>query len=204
MASDPLDDHVLARVELSRRELVRRLVVGTAFAVPVVASFDMASLSATSADALTTNGGPCPTYTETITGTVYGPLFITSGQSVLLDGATVTGAVKVEPGGALDAENATIGGSLHSNGATSMHMHGTSVGGSLIVSNSTGPVVIGGSDSCEASSAGNEIGAAARLVGNTRGVQFSDNTVGGSLTVVDNSGTVTVSNNNVGGATKVQ
>lgn len=55
MDYDPLDDEVLSRLEISRREMVRRLVVGTAFAVPVVASFDMAALTTSSAQALTPN-----------------------------------------------------------------------------------------------------------------------------------------------------
>jgi hypothetical protein len=53
--TDRLEDEVLSHLELSRRELVRRLVTGTAFAVPVVASFDMASLTVSSADATTPN-----------------------------------------------------------------------------------------------------------------------------------------------------
>ncbi|MGH2927203.1 MAG: hypothetical protein ACRDL8_03265, partial [Solirubrobacteraceae bacterium] len=52
---DPLDEEVLSRLEISRRELVRRLVVGTAFAVPVVASFDMSSLTVSTADASSPN-----------------------------------------------------------------------------------------------------------------------------------------------------
>jgi len=63
MTPDPLNDEVLSRLEISRRELVRRLVAGTAFAVPVIASFDMAALTASSADALTPNqlGAPATT-----------------------------------------------------------------------------------------------------------------------------------------------
>ncbi len=55
MEPDQLNDEVLSRVTINRRELVRRLVIGTAFAVPVVSSFDMAALTTSSANALTPN-----------------------------------------------------------------------------------------------------------------------------------------------------
>jgi Putative Ig domain len=55
MTHDPLEDELFSRLELNRRELVRRLIAGTAFAVPIVASFDMAGLTTTSADAVTPN-----------------------------------------------------------------------------------------------------------------------------------------------------
>ena len=55
MEPDRLNDEILSRVEINRRELVRRLVIGTAFAVPVVSSFDMAALTTSSANALTPN-----------------------------------------------------------------------------------------------------------------------------------------------------
>lgn len=51
MESDPLHDEVLSRVGMSRRDVVRRLIAGTAFAFPVIASFDMASLTTSVADA---------------------------------------------------------------------------------------------------------------------------------------------------------
>jgi hypothetical protein len=52
------DDDPLGGVELSRRELIRKIVVGSAFALPVVASFDMASLGVSSAYANTQNQPP--------------------------------------------------------------------------------------------------------------------------------------------------
>lgn len=45
-------------VELSRRDAIKRIVVGSAFAVPVVASFDMASLGLSSAYANNANQDP--------------------------------------------------------------------------------------------------------------------------------------------------
>ncbi len=38
-------DEIAERVDVDRRRFVRRLVTGAAFAAPIVASFDMTSLS---------------------------------------------------------------------------------------------------------------------------------------------------------------
>lgn len=45
------DDDILDEVGDSRRSFVRRLIVGSAFAAPVVSSFDVSSLSMASAAA---------------------------------------------------------------------------------------------------------------------------------------------------------
>lgn len=55
MSEDELDADVLHRVGLGRREFVRNLLIGTAFAVPVIASFDMSTLTVASAESLTPN-----------------------------------------------------------------------------------------------------------------------------------------------------
>jgi hypothetical protein len=64
---DRLEEEVISHVGINRRELVRRMVAGTAFAVPVVASFDMASVVPAAAGAtvappdissITPNHGP--------------------------------------------------------------------------------------------------------------------------------------------------
>jgi len=49
------DDRVLGRVAVNRRKFVRDVVLGTAFAVPAIASFEMRSLSAYAADCLSPN-----------------------------------------------------------------------------------------------------------------------------------------------------
>jgi hypothetical protein len=54
MAPD-FEDRVLGRVAVNRRKFVRDVVLGTAFAVPAIASFDMRSLSAYAADCLSPN-----------------------------------------------------------------------------------------------------------------------------------------------------
>jgi hypothetical protein len=52
------EDDPLGGLGVNRRQLIKRAVVGTAFAVPVVASFDMASLGVSSAYANTPNQFP--------------------------------------------------------------------------------------------------------------------------------------------------
>jgi len=49
MPSDPKIERVLARVEPGRREAMRKILAGAAYAAPVVASFSMASLDADAA-----------------------------------------------------------------------------------------------------------------------------------------------------------
>ena len=44
MSEEPFDE-IVERVGVTRRSFVRRLVVGTTFAIPVISSFDMNSLS---------------------------------------------------------------------------------------------------------------------------------------------------------------
>jgi hypothetical protein len=53
--SPEIEDGVLGRVAVNRRKLVRDLVMGTAFAVPAIASFDMRSLTAFAANCLAPN-----------------------------------------------------------------------------------------------------------------------------------------------------
>ena len=50
-----IEDQVLERIGINRRKFVRDVVLGTAFAVPAIASFDMRSLSAYAADWLAPN-----------------------------------------------------------------------------------------------------------------------------------------------------
>jgi hypothetical protein len=55
VSEDSLEDEVLSKVGMDRRSFIRKLLIGSAFAVPAVASFDMAFLGAGSADATTSN-----------------------------------------------------------------------------------------------------------------------------------------------------
>lgn len=44
MSEEPFDE-IVERVKIDRRAFVRRLAVGSAFAIPVITSFDMNTLS---------------------------------------------------------------------------------------------------------------------------------------------------------------
>jgi|GEM_PF-6354488 len=46
MSEDQLENEVLSQVAMDRRTFVRRIVLGTAFALPVVASFPLGALGA--------------------------------------------------------------------------------------------------------------------------------------------------------------
>src|SRR5688500_11688552 len=54
MAPD-VEREILERVRMNRRGFVRKVIVGTAFATPVLASFDMRSMTAYAADCQTAN-----------------------------------------------------------------------------------------------------------------------------------------------------
>ena len=55
MSEDQLENEVLSQVAMDRRTFVRRIVLGTAFALPVIASFPLGALGAGTGDALTPN-----------------------------------------------------------------------------------------------------------------------------------------------------
>jgi hypothetical protein len=56
MSDEEFAAEISKRVGMDRRTFVRRLLLGSAFAVPVVASFDLSTLTMSSADARTSNG----------------------------------------------------------------------------------------------------------------------------------------------------
>lgn len=58
MDEDGLERRVLWRVPLNRRQFVKRLAVGSAFAAPVIASFSMEGLTINQASAQVANSGP--------------------------------------------------------------------------------------------------------------------------------------------------
>jgi hypothetical protein len=56
MSDEELEREVLARVGMDRRAFVKRMVLGSAFAVPIVASFDMEHLTSDALASRTPNG----------------------------------------------------------------------------------------------------------------------------------------------------
>jgi hypothetical protein len=55
MSDEELDGLGLDHIDAGRRSFLKKMVIGTAFAVPAIASFNMVGLSASSADGLTSN-----------------------------------------------------------------------------------------------------------------------------------------------------
>lgn len=58
LASDPQHDEILERVDVNRRRFVGRLIVGSAFAAPVVSSFSMGGVSSVFAQDTNVSGRP--------------------------------------------------------------------------------------------------------------------------------------------------
>jgi hypothetical protein len=86
--------------ELNRRELIRRIAVGSAFAVPVVASFDMASLGVSSAYANNPNQFPAKPLSF---GSADGATFTVGEQLTFAIWTPGTGVVTVTQHGKLPA-----------------------------------------------------------------------------------------------------
>lgn len=55
-SNSPKDDEFLEKVDPDRRDVVRRILQTTAFAAPVVASFNLDGLTVSMAQAQTANG----------------------------------------------------------------------------------------------------------------------------------------------------
>lgn len=75
MTHDPAaQDELLEHVGIDRRRFVKRLVVGSAFAAPVVSSFSMSGVNAVFAQDTNVSGGPevSPSSTEATTTTTEG------------------------------------------------------------------------------------------------------------------------------------
>jgi hypothetical protein len=124
-----------------------------------------------------------------IAGTRSSPLTVLAGQSIRVGpGARINGAVTVQAGGALDIGGATISGSLRSTGAAAVRLCGSSLS-NVWVSGTTGLVLIGG-DAATGPCAGNVLGGAVSLTGNSGGVEFNSNTVTGALVITGNTGSL--------------
>ena len=57
MSEDHLEREVLGRVRMDRRRFIKKMLVGTVFAVPMIASFDMLATSVASGQTCTTANG---------------------------------------------------------------------------------------------------------------------------------------------------
>lgn len=125
-------------------------------------------------------------YTRTITGTHYGPLILTAGQSVLLAaGARVFGPVIVRTGAALDVEGATIIGLLRADGATAIRACNATIVGPVALADGGGPVLLGGISGAPCGE--DAIFGPVTLSGNTGGVVVAGNAISGRLSCSGNS-----------------
>ena len=125
-------------------------------------------------------------YTRTITGTHFGPLILTGGQSVLLAaGARVLGPVIVRTGAALDVEGAAIIGLLRADGATAIRACNATIIGPITLANGSGPVLLGGTSGAPCGE--DTIFGPVTLSGNTGGVVLAGNTIRGWVSCSGNS-----------------
>lgn len=60
MSESEFTDEILGRVDVDRRTFVKRAILGSAFAVPIVASFEMGTLTAHAKSSQTGNGTTQP------------------------------------------------------------------------------------------------------------------------------------------------
>lgn len=140
--------------------------------------------------------------TRTITGVNIGPLTIGAGQAVLIaPGATLIGPVTITPGGALDIEGGTVIGLVRTDrtGSNAIRVCGARVLGPVTLSGGTGPIVFGDGACAPSTFAG-----AVALTGNTGGVSMVGATVYGALTITGTRGGFTYSGNKVVGTVRLQ
>ena len=167
---------------------------------------DLAGNAATASATFTVTAAGC------LSGNVSGKTNVGAGQTVCIaPDATVKGPLTVTKGGSLIVEGATITAPISSSGAALLWMCGATVTAPVSVSGSTGIVVVGG-DTATGPCAGNTITGPVQLTNNTAGVEFNNNTVNGPLTITGNTGTlpppdtgsVHAAGNTVSGPIKIQ
>jgi len=119
-----------------------------------------------------------------------GKVNVAAGQVACFGpGTTINGPVTISAGGAIDIEGATITGPLRIDGTGVVRICGTRVTGPLSVTGATGLVLIGG-DAATGACAGNTFTGPVDLTSNKGGVEFNGNTVTGPLTISKTTGTV--------------
>ncbi len=131
-----------------------------------------------------------------ITGSYNGSLTVAKGQVVCIgNGGTVKGSVAVAAGGALYINGGSIAGSVSSSAALAVTFCAATITASLSLSNTSGPVTIGGTG-C----GGNTIGGGVSVSNSSGAVALENNHIAGSLSVSSNTGGVTVTGNTITGS----
>jgi hypothetical protein len=126
--------------------------------------------------------------TETVSGTVPGPLRIGAGVTCI-NGGTVAGPVSISAGAIVVLTGATIYGPLNAEGAAQIAVCDSRIAGPVSVRGSSGSVLIGsaatgGSLPC----GGNVILGPVTLTGNSGSVELGANTIAGQVTLTGNGG----------------
>jgi endo-1,4-beta-xylanase len=124
------------------------------------------------------SGEPEPTCDTTVTGVHFGSLTVTEGLTCL-DGATVFGPVKVRPGASLVATDATVAGTVSATDAVAIELTGNLVVGQIKASGTTERLEL----------TGNRVLGLVTLTGNDTGdtpIVVSDNTILGLLSCTAN------------------
>jgi hypothetical protein len=103
LSEDHLERTVLGRVGVDRRSFIKKLVVGTAFAMPVVASFEMLASSSVAAGTVTCTAGNGGAGTSA-TGTAGGAGGSRRAQSPGACGGTPDGATGGASGGGVASD----------------------------------------------------------------------------------------------------
>jgi hypothetical protein len=135
-----------------------------------------------------------------LTGVHAGPLSVAAGEAVCIGpGGMQVGPLRVSPGGSLDVEGGQVTGPVSASGAAVVRICGTTITGPLTISGSTGPVLVGG-----AACGPNTIVGPVRVTDNTGGVEVSGNRIVGLLRVTGNSAPVHALGNTVTGPVTIQ
>jgi hypothetical protein len=126
--------------------------------------------------------------TQTVTGTVPGPLHVGAGITCI-DGGTIAGPVTVSAGAEVVlTEGATVEGPLTANGAAQVAVCDSTIAGPVSVSGSSGPVLIGSADDGSPACGGNVIFGPVTLTNNSGETEVVANTVAGRVGLTGNGG----------------
>jgi Tol biopolymer transport system component len=172
-------------------------VLAGTFGFTVQATDSSSPTPQTASATLSVTVGGCAT---TITGTYNGPLTIGAGVTCL-EQATVSGPVKITAGAVVSVQGSTLRGPLTATGAASLAVCGSAVSGPASVSGATGPVLLGGASGSPC--AVDTISGPVTLSGDAGGVTLAGATVSGPATVSGNGGGVTLSGNSIGGPASI-
>jgi hypothetical protein len=146
--------------------------------------------------------------TSTVSGT-HTALVLEPSDKVCLQDAQVAGAVFVRPGGGLVMDHATIRGAIVAETPAFFEMCDMRVKGAVSIIAATGFVLVG--DAADDACGGNSIGGALVLENNAAGVEVEANHIGGSLRLSGTSGSgpfagdarAEIQRNTIGGASCV-